>query len=167
MKQINQFKPHYFYNGPFSNWHRASFTDPSSLIVFSNSEQFFMFMKARFFGDEETAKKIAATPHPAENKALGRQIRNYNDKAWEIVRFSMMVYANYLKFTQNTDLKWALLETNDTVLVEASPYDKIWGIGISVGDAEEGRKWDGKNLLGEALMFVRKMIREEETKTLV
>lgn len=151
----------YFYTEIYSNWNRCSFIDPNTSLKFSNSEQCFMWYKAQFFNDGLTAVKILAAPHPKENKALGREIKNYNDKAWECVRLGYMVYANYLKFNQIRDYKNQLLETGDKILVEASPHDTIWGVGLDENDSRilDKKTWMGLNLLGVALMQVRKMLK--------
>jgi len=151
----------YFYTEIYSNWNRCSFKDPLSQITFSNSEQCFMWYKATFFQDFEIAAKIANTPHPKENKGLGRLIKDYDDKAWECVRLGYMVYANYLKFSQNEDYKKELISTGNKILVEASPYDKIWGVGLDENNIKILNKetWEGLNLLGVALEKVRNLLK--------
>lgn len=150
----------YFYGGPFSNWYCAKplLLDPITNIYFDSTEQLFMFYKADFFKDAETRIKIIGEFNPKEVKALGKQVKGFKKEAWDCVSFGYMVYVNYLKYSQNSDLKQILLETEERILVEASPYDKIWGIGLSVEDARAGMSWQGQNLLGEALMEVRKML---------
>ena len=147
-----------------SNWHRRGFTDPLTNIAFGNSEAAFMWYKARFFGDAEAMDALKDTTlHPRESKDIGGRVRGYDEKAWECVRFGYMVYVNYLKFSQNQDLKEQLLATGDKILVEASPYDKIWGIGLAEGEPDEvlsdTKNWKGRNLLGEALMKVRDLLK--------
>lgn len=152
----------YFYSGRqcFSNWHRTpnQIKDPLTQQVYESSEQFFMALKARFFGDHETAGLIVAQPDCRKVKELGRQIRGYNEAAWDCVREGMMAWACLCKFTQNEAFKTELLATEKRILVEASPVDRVWGIGRSVEDAVAGAAWDGRNLLGEALMTVRSML---------
>jgi ribA/ribD-fused uncharacterized protein len=92
-------------------------------------------------------------------KKLGRQIKGYDDKMWECIRQGYMTYVCYLKFSQNAELKRELLETGNRILVEASPLDKIWGVGLNEQDAAAGIPWRGLNLLGETLMKVREMVR--------
>ena len=150
----------YFYNGTFSNWNRAQIIDHLN-NVYANSEQAFMWYKAHFFGDELTADKILETTHPAEVKALGRQIRNFNAEAWSKVSYGIMLYVCTLKFRQNSEMAKELLETGDKILVEASPTDVIWGVGL----AEDNdvilyeKSWRGTNLLGKVLMEVRKQLK--------
>ena len=149
----------FFWEGPFSNWSPSTFTLSNN--TFANSEQAFMWLKAEFFKDEETASKILLTSEPDKVKALGRQVKNYDDKAWTDVRFTMMLHACYAKFAQNDSLTSLLLATGNRTLVEASPYDKIWGIGLAENEPgiEDAANWKGLNLLGEVLMDVRRKLR--------
>jgi len=150
----------YFYMGAdiYSNFYKCKFIDLNHNCLFTSTEKAFMFYKALFFGDSDIAKKILESDNPGYTKSLGRQIKNYDDKAWECVRLGYMTYVNYLKFSQNPELKKQLLETGDRILVEASPTDKIWGIGLSEEEAAMGAEWRGRNLLGIALMDVRKLL---------
>lgn len=151
----------YFWSGIFSNWFECKFKYKG--ITFFNSEQAFMWEKAVYFGDMETAGLIIKTPNPKENKALGRKVKNFNTEQWLIVSFKVMVDVNYAKFTQNLRLKTALLNTKAKTIVEASPVDKIWGVGLiwSNDNILNESNWQGMNLLGKALMEVRKKIRSE------
>lgn len=151
MTQTKKYK--FFWSGPFSNWYRASFEYKGN--EFSNSEQAFMWEKAKHFNDNETAEKILQTTDPKAAKELGRQVKNYSDTEWEKVRFDVMVAVLYEKFSQNEDLKRELLLHEN--YVEASPMDRIWGIGMAEGDPgiEDPKNWKGKNLLGEALNLVK------------
>lgn len=150
----------YFYGSTFSNWAPAYFFDPIAQAEFANAEQGFMFHKARFFNDEAVATKILVTTSPRDVKALGREIRGYNDVAWSCVRYGYMVWVNYLKFVANTTIRNDLVATGNLTLVEASPYDTIWGIGLGEQDPliYDEKTWKGQNLLGKALMDVRQMI---------
>lgn len=152
----------YFYTEFYSNWHPCKFIDPINRIEFSNSEQCFMYYKAKFFHDDEIADLIAETPNPKDNKNLGRRIQNYNEDAWRCVRLGFMVYANFLKFSQNQEFKIGLLNTGEKILVEASKVDKIWGVGLSQNDdlILDEKNWLGLNCLGSALMLVRKKLKE-------
>lgn len=150
----------FFYSGVFSNWYPAKFSYQVGGLQFKNTEQAFMVEKARFFSDRDIMTQILQTPDPREVKALGRKIKNYNDKAWNCVRYGMMVYVNYLKFSQNQELAAELRAVGNRTLVEASPYDKIWGIGLGLGDPEifTPELWNGQNLLGKALREVQGML---------
>lgn len=103
-------------------------------------------------------------PHPSTLRSLGRQIPNFDDQIWKKERLPIVVEGNYHKFTQNEDLRELLLATGDRELVEASPRDRIWGIGFGAKNASAMRHRWGTNLLGVALMKVRERIREEEEK---
>jgi ribA/ribD-fused uncharacterized protein len=154
----------YFYGGLYSNWYAVryddiyQFHDPLCDLGFHTTESHFMYQKAFFFRDLAIATKAAAERDPKAVKELGRQVRRYNDKAWQTVRYGFMVYSNYLKFSQNPEWAAELKGTESRILVEASPYDKIWGIGLSVNEAAAGAEWQGQNLLGKALMEVRGML---------
>jgi ribA/ribD-fused uncharacterized protein len=149
----------------FSNWHRtvAQFKDPvNDGLVFHSSEQAFIWWKAVFFQDHRVAGIVEKEADPALCKKLGREVKGYDDKAWTCVRLGYMTYVCWLKFSQNPDLAKQLLDTGDRVLVEASPYDKIWGVGLGEDDPLilDKANWRGTNLLGIALMQVRKMLKD-------
>ena len=140
---------------PFSNWYPSIFTHNG--IKFSRGEQYMMYRKAILFGDTNIAHAILLTGNPKEQKDLGRMVANYDDDTWAAQRVDIMVEGLYEKFNQNPKLREALLSTGDTILVEASPVDKIWGIGLAEDhpDATNPDKWRGQNLLGITLMRVR------------
>ena len=119
-----------------------------------------MAEKARLFNDEETLRKILSTDDPKEVKALGRLIKNFDQETWENNKYDIVVKGNYAKFSQNSKLKEYLLNTKNKILAEASPYDKIWGIGLDKNNenAYNPKTWEGENLLGFALMEVRDML---------
>ena len=131
-------------------------------ITFSSMEQYMMYQKAVCFKDEEIAEKILATTDVAVIKALGRQVKGYNDGYWNGVR-QLLVYEGLKeKFTRNENLKKLLLDTEDSILAEGAVNDRIWGIGLSMKDSNrlESEKWRGQNLLGYAMMMVRNWIKE-------
>ena len=140
---------------PFSQWHPAEFNIDG--IKFYCTEQYMMYKKAKFFNDEEIAQRILATKSPSEHKRLGRKVRNFNGDKWNNICKNIVYEGNYAKFTQNPNLKAKLIETNGTTLVEASPVDIIWGIGLSEEDPRRFNRinWRGKNWLGEILTQVR------------
>lgn len=144
-----------FYGGPFSQWYPSTFEIDG--VLYNTAEQFMMAMKADYFGDHETKEKILATNNPSEQKALGRQVSNFDKEAWDAVSRGYVYQANMAKFSIEK-LKKILLDTEDRELVEASPYDKIWGIGLGVDDPKslDKTQWRGTNWLGEVLMKVRK-----------
>ncbi len=141
--------------GCFSQWFEASFDADGQTYL--TAERFMMAEKARLFGDVETRVSILAARTPAEAKKLGRGVKGFDDVLWEGARFDIVVRANEAKFSQNQALRDYLLTTGDRVLVEASPVDRIWGIGLAANDerALEPRSWCGLNLLGFAQMEVR------------
>lgn len=140
---------------PFSQWYRCSFT--ASEVTFNCAEQYMMHGKAVLFGDAEVAAQIIATAHPKQQKALGRKVKNFDDKVWKREREAIVLAGSRLKYTQNPELKELLLATAGTELVEASPYDRIWGIGLSAKDprAQDPATWKGQNLLGKILTKLR------------
>lgn len=140
---------------PFSQWYRCSFT--ASEVTFNCAEQYMMHGKAVLFGDAEVATQIIATAHPKQQKALGRKVKNFDDKVWKREREAIVLAGSRLKYTQNPELKELLLATAGTELVEASPYDRIWGIGLSAKDprAQDPATWKGQNLLGKILTKLR------------
>jgi len=146
----------FFWNGIYSNWYPAKFSYKGN--EFENSEQAFMWEKANFFGDYKIANIVLETPEPRENKKLGRRVKNFNSFKWDQVSKNFMYDVNKSKFEQNPGLKAQLLQTDGKDLVEASPYDKIWGIGMTEDDAVgvTPNEWLGKNYLGEVLTKLRK-----------
>lgn len=155
----------FFWGGEFSNWYKCIFK--YERITFFNSEQAFMWAKAMYFEDIDMAEKIIQTPDPKKNKALGRKVRNFDTDKWSEVSYDLMVDINLAKFSENSPRNKRclniLLDTNDLTIVEASPYDKIWGIGLGVDDdrCEDESKWQGLNLLGKALMEVRDKLNDK------
>lgn len=126
-------------------------------VDFNCAEQYMMFKKAVFFTDEITAEKIIASSNPSEIKKLGREVRSFDEKLWDLVKTDIVYDGNLLKFSQNTSLKHLLLQTGDLYLVEASPNDRIWGNGLSIADTRTTPMglWPGRNLLGNILMNIR------------
>lgn len=145
----------------FSNWYPAEFEKDG--IRFSNTEQYMMYRKALLMGDDEIAKEVLSTPDPKSVKALGRKVRNWNEDLWVKNRERIMFDGCLAKFSapENAKMHAELLSTGNKVIAEASPYDKIWGIGMRSTDkgADEVRKWKGLNLLGATLMKVRDTLR--------
>lgn len=126
-----------------------------------------MAEKARLFGDEPMLAKIMAAGHPKEIKAYGRAVRHFDQKVWEEHSYDIVKKGNLAKFEQNQELWLFMKTTKDRILVEASPRDRIWGIGMGKAnpDAENPMKWPGRNLLGFALTEVRdQLLAREEQK---
>lgn len=145
----------FFWYGYLSQWHPSQFVVEGTL--YNCAEQYMMHQKALFFEDYETALKILKTDHPKEQKALGRQIKNFNPIEWAAYCEPIVFVGNLCKFSQNPDLKKQLLSTGDKLLVEASPYDKIWGVGLEENNEliDDAKNWKGQNLLGKVLTNVR------------
>jgi ribA/ribD-fused uncharacterized protein len=153
----------FFWKGPLSQWHPSQFkTFDSALmqIMFANAEQYMMYQKAILFNDQSIAKQILATSSPRKCKELGRQIAGFNNDVWKLKARDIVYNGNILKFTQNSDLRQQLLNTANTLLVEASPDDCLWGIGLAEDDprALDQSQWRGLNWLGETLTKVRESI---------
>jgi ribA/ribD-fused uncharacterized protein len=138
-----------------SQWWPVDFTEDGRR--YRSAEHYMMAHKALLFGDDETAAEILAAGHPGEAKTLGRGVRGFDDATWTASRFEIVVRGNVAKFGQHPELREFLLGTRDRVLVEASPRDRIWGIGLSAADerAASPATWQGLNLLGFALMAAR------------
>ena len=147
----------YFFGkeNPLSNWHPAAFTIKG--IEFGNVEQFMMYCKAMLFKDEDTARKILSNSDPKTVKALGRSVKGFDEKIWVSKREIYVEKGCLAKFSQNQDKMDFLLMTEGTFLVEASPYDRIWGVGLAANDPKinDRESWRGLNLLGQVLERVR------------
>ncbi len=142
----------------FSQWYESSFEIDG--IHYPTAEHYMMAEKARLFGENEAALKITSTCNPGEAKKIGRNITGFDEQIWVKKRFGIVVKGNKAKFSQNANLNEFLLNTNDRVLVEASPVDNIWGIGLAIDNPsiENPNLWKGLNLLGFALMEVREQL---------
>ena len=158
-----------FYTEWLSNFRRTSFdydyNGEGNPHRFFCTEQAFMYCKARFFNDLQTAQLILDANTPQEAKGLGRKVRNYVDAKWDKVRYDYMVAVNLERFRQDDFLKEKILnpEYDGKTFVEASPIDKIWGVGLALDDNNvfDETKWQGRNLLGKVLTEVRQIIKGE------
>lgn len=152
-------------NGYLSNWYKSTFEVDG--VKFTSMEQCMMYGKAMLFNDVTTAKKIMNTQDVARIKALGREVKHFNEQEWNKHKECIVLNGLYAKFTQNEELKKKLLDTGDNLLAECAVKDRIWGIGLSMTDSNrlQPDRWRGQNLLGRALMEVRFRIRLEENKT--
>lgn len=139
----------------FSQWYPALFEHDG--VRYPTAEHFMMAEKARLFGDEVHEQQIVEAGSPGEAKALGRKVRGFDEKTWVRERYGIVVRGNLAKFSQHPELRAFLLATKNRVIVEASPRDRIWGIGLGASNAraENPLQWRGLNLLGFALMEVR------------
>jgi ribA/ribD-fused uncharacterized protein len=140
---------------PFSQWYPCRFE--ANGVTFNCAEQYMMHGKALLFDDADVAAEILEAFHPRQHKALGRKVKNFDNSTWTRERMRIVKDGNRAKFTQNAELLDVLLATKGTTLVEASPYDKIWGIGLGEKDprANDPAQWQGKNLLGIVLTELR------------
>lgn len=139
----------------FSQWFEAPFSIDRER--YATAEHFMMAEKARLFGDEASRTQILAAASPGAAKALGRKVKGFDEPVWLEHRFDIVVRASRAKFEQNAAIRKFLMGTGDQVVVEASPVDAIWGIGLAAADdrANDPLQWQGLNLLGFALMQVR------------
>ena len=143
---------------PFGQWTDSPFEIDGRRYMCA--EQFMMAEKARLFGDHEIATAIIGSSDPREQKKLGKKVKGFEETIWHKHRLEIVVRGNIAKFSQNEHLKQVLLGTGQRRLVEASPLDRIWGIGLAADhpDAYMIERWQGLNLLGDALEIVRKII---------
>ncbi|WP_158974296.1 NADAR family protein [Cellulophaga sp. L1A9] len=175
---------------PFSQWYKSAFEATTLLVEgisygneiykvkrqeilgdfpfevqeYSSAEQFMMYHKAMIFLDRETARKIMLTNNVKIIKELGRQVSDFNLETWKYFRSKIVYEGNKAKFSQNKELKQALLDTASTTLVESAPNDRIWGIGLSKDNIQSKKRetWKGKNLLGEILTIIREEFLTEQ-----
>lgn len=151
----------FFWKPPnaFGQWTESIFEVDETL--YSCAEQFMMAEKARLFGSESIRQQILETDSPREHKRLGREVSGFDQTIWEQNGEEIVFRGNLAKFEQNEELRKELLATGDLTMVEASPYDKIWGIGLRADhrNAVVPEKWKGTNLLGKVLERVREKLR--------
>lgn len=149
--------------GVFSQWEISTFHDNN--YTYTSAEQYMMAQKALLFKDITMFDTIMQENDPDEIRKLGRLVKNFDEYIWNKNKKGIVLRASYLKFSQNENLKKYLLSTGDAVLVEASPYDNIWGIKMGVNEKgiENPDNWRGENLLGFALMEARDIIRSLES----
>ena len=153
----------FFFKGYHSQWHRSVFHDRLCL-PFINCEQFMMYKKALLFGDVKTACAILETDSPKEQKDLGRTVANFDQRVWDQHKYNIVLAANLMKFSQSSSLRSKLFDTIENgveLFVEASPYDRIWGIGLGEDhpDIADEDMWQGQNLLGKAITQVAQLIK--------
>ncbi|MFF7239714.1 NADAR domain-containing protein [Streptomyces collinus] len=144
--------------GCLSQWWPSPFVVDA--VEYVTAEHWMMAGKARLFGDAEAERRILAAAHPAEAKKAGRLVRGFDEAVWRRERFRVVVEGSVHKFASDEELRAFLLNTGDRVLVEASPVDRVWGIGLAADDeaASDPERWRGPNLLGFALMEARERL---------
>jgi ribA/ribD-fused uncharacterized protein len=148
-------------SGCLSQWWPAPFTADG--LEYATAEHYMMWRKATLFDDTVMAERILAAPHPHAAKALAGRVARFDQQTWDEHRLPIVVAGNLAKFGQHASLRMFLLGAGERVLVEASPIDRIWGIGLSRDDpaATHPHRWQGLNLLGFALMQVRERLRQQ------
>ena len=148
-------------NGYLSNWYKSEFI--CKYTRFTSAEQYMMYSKAVLFEDYKTANKILNNNNPGAIKALGREVRNFNQAVWDANKEGIMYDGLYCKFSQNYELGVKLLATGNDLIAECAVKDRIWGIGLSMTDPRrlDDRQWRGENLLGKILMSVRSELRDK------
>lgn len=153
----------FFWAGTFSQWAESPFKIDG--VAFNTAEQFMMYKKALLFNDFVQAGRIMATSNPRNQKQLGREVIGFDKDRWEQHCKQFVYQASFAKFTQNPKMMAELLATEGTTLVEASPEDKIWGIGLAEDNpkAQSRDTWEGTNWLGEILTEVRNKITKTRT----
>ncbi|CAF1295673.1 unnamed protein product [Adineta steineri] len=153
----------FFYTkaSPFGNFYPSIIIDNG--IQFYCTEQYMMYHKAKLFNDDETAQKILEATTPGKCRGLGRQVNHFNETIWINNRTRIVSDGNYLKFTQHEHLKEQLLNHQDTLFVEASPTDTIWGVGLAEDDPliKQRSTWKGLNLMGYLLTDIAYRLRNE------
>ena len=147
---------YFFWKHQFGQWTLRDIVDTDG-TVYNCCEQYMMVKKALLFNDKVMAENILKELNPSKQQQLGRKVSGYNQDLWDQYKIGIVWYANYLKFMQHRDLKQRLLETEDKVLVEASPTDLVWGVGLLAEDDKIliTSNWKGQNHLGNILMQVR------------
>lgn len=148
----------FFWRSPLGQWNMKPFTDNEG-VTYNCAEQYMMAKKALLFRDQETYKLIMDSSSPKEQQELGRKVKNFDQKVWEANACTIVYQGNLYKFSQNPVLLELLMSTEDRILVEASPYDLVWGIGYSEEDSEyiitDPSNWRGANWLGFTLTNLR------------
>lgn len=149
----------------FSQWWKSEFIIDG--VLYKTAEHYMMAEKARLFKDEEVLLRIIETIHPHDAKKLGREVKGFDPIIWNEHKFKIVCKGNLAKFSQDKQLEEFLLNTKDRIIVEASPRDRIWGIGMGQSNekAMNPNLWRGHNLLGYALMEVREQLQYKNVKS--
>lgn len=157
----------YFYGGPFSQWAECRFNakvPDGESWEFNTAEKYMMLCKAAFFEDKESYEAIIRSDNPAAAKAMGRKVKGFDIDKWNEVARDVVFTGNLAKFTSTPTWKRIILETGNRILVEGSPTDRMWGVGLAYDDPRilDEKNWRGTNWLGEVLMEVRESILQSE-----
>lgn len=149
--------------GCLSQWWPAQFAVDGR--TFATAEHYMMWHKAMLFDDSNSAQQILRASHPRQAKELGRGVAGFDQARWEASRYEIVLAGSIAKFAQHPALRRFLLDTGDRVIVEASPLDRVWGIGLTADDprAPQPERWRGLNLLGFALTEARTIIRDRKS----
>lgn len=144
--------------GCLSQWWPAPFVVDG--VTYPTAEHWMMAGKAGLFEDAAAIEDVLRSPTPAAAKSRGRAVRDFSEERWVAARYDIVVAGNLAKFSQDDDLRRYLVSTGTRVLVEASPFDRVWGVGMAADDerASAPSRWRGSNLLGFALMEVRERL---------
>jgi len=144
--------------GCLSQWWPSAFAVDG--VTYATAEHWMMAGKARLFDDPAGLAAVLAARTPGAAKAAGRAVAGFDEAAWAAARFELVIAGNLAKFRQHDELGRFLRRTGSKVLVEASPLDRIWGIGLSAAHEHAAlpSRWRGRNLLGFALMEVRRAL---------
>lgn len=149
-------KYHFFWGGVFSNWYPSHFVHKD--VAFTCGEQMMMWEKAMLMEDEETAELILQSTSPKEMKRLGRQVKDFNEGLWNVYKYQLVKEGLRSRFLQDMEARRLLKKVKGKILVEASPYDRIWGIGFSEENALKNKNRWGENLLGKILTELSKEV---------
>lgn len=141
-----------------SQWYGSPFEYGG--YVYKTAEHFMMVEKAKLFNDLDKVQEILDADDPGKVKSIGRSVRNFDQAAWDKRKVEIAIRGNFEKFKQNEELGEFLRNTKERILVEASPVDRIWGVGLEMKDLriEDPANWLGQNLLGFSLMHVRRQL---------
>lgn len=150
----------FFWGSVYSQWYTTPNQFSEDGVSYSSAEKYMMMKKAELMKDYGMHQKMLPLHDPRELKKLGREVKNWDESLWDVHKVDIVTRANFLKFYCNSDLLETMEEHKDLTIVEASPYDSVWGIGLGVEDDDvlDESKWKGSNLLGVSIMNARDMI---------
>lgn len=153
------FEYFFFWKGPFSQWEPVGFTVDG--VYYKRAEHYMMAEKAKLFNDQDAWEKIIKTHHPRDVQSIGRLVKGFNQEVWDLEKYGVVYDGNFYKFTQNPTYNQILMDTGNKILVEASPTDTVWGIGLAEDhpDSSNPHKWLGENMLGFVLTDLRDYLR--------